>query len=87
MRKTFLLSSLLEIFFSNSPENVTKSFTICRLQCWLENHYDSSVIIQTPQGQGISNILCLAAQSQLGMILNQLLILTLNKNGPENKES
>ncbi|CAC5420519.1 unnamed protein product [Mytilus coruscus] len=50
-KKAFLLSTLIEKFVSYLPENMPTSFTTRKLQRYLENHYDDSVVIQSQQGQ------------------------------------
>jgi hypothetical protein len=56
-KKAFLLSSLLDKMFSYLPEHVPKDLTTRKLQRKLESHYGESIVIQSPQGQGKSNII------------------------------
>ncbi|CAC5391599.1 unnamed protein product [Mytilus coruscus] len=56
-KKAFLLSTLIEKFVSYLPENMPTSFTTRKLQRYLENHYGDSVVIQSQQGQGKSNMI------------------------------
>ena len=56
-KKAFLLFSLIEKFVSYLPENMPTSFTTRKLQRYLENHYGDSVVIQSQQGQGKSNMI------------------------------
>ena len=56
-KKAFLLSSLLDKMFSYLPEYVPKDLTTRKLQRKLESHYGESIVIQSQQGQGKSNII------------------------------
>ena len=56
-KKAFLLSSLLDKMFSYIPEHVPKDLTTRKLQRKLESHYGESIVIQSQQGQGKSNII------------------------------
>ena len=54
-KKAFLMSFLLETFCSFSPPD-SLNYSTSRLQSRLEKYYDESIVIQTQQGQGQSNI-------------------------------
>jgi hypothetical protein len=54
-KKTFLMSFLLEKFCSFLPPD-SLNYSTSRLQSRLEKYYDKSIVIQTQQGQGQSNI-------------------------------
>ena len=56
-KKAFLLSSLLDKMFSYLPEHVHKDLITRKLQRKLESHYGEYIVIQSPQGQGKSNII------------------------------
>ncbi|CAC5398851.1 unnamed protein product [Mytilus coruscus] len=74
-KKAFLLSSLLEIFFSYFPENVAKSFTDCNAG-W---KIITAVVLSYKHNKvRVFQKLCLAAPSQLGTLLEQLLSQKLN---------
>jgi hypothetical protein len=54
-KKAFLMSFLLETFCSFLPP-YSLNYSTSRLQSRLEKYYDESIVIQTQQGQGQSNI-------------------------------
>ena len=55
-KKAFLMSYLLEMFCSFLPQDSPIKYTSAKLQRRLEKHYGDSIVIQTQQGQGRSNI-------------------------------
>lgn len=51
-----MISYLLEMFCSFIPQDSPIKYTSAKLQRRLEKHYGDSIVIQTQQGQGRSNI-------------------------------
>ena len=54
--KALLMSTLLERFRTFLPKERADKYTTYKLQNRLLNHYSDSIVIQTQQGQGKSNI-------------------------------
>jgi hypothetical protein len=57
-RKALLMSTLMERFRTFLPKERADKYTTYKLQNRLLNHYSDSIVIQTQQGQGKSNIVC-----------------------------
>ena len=55
-RKVFLMSTLLERFRTFLPKECADKYTTYTFQNRLLNHYSDSIVIQSQQGQGKSNI-------------------------------
>ena len=55
-KKVFYLTYLLELFSSHLPPDVKDKYTTYRLKKKLQKHFGDSIVIQSQQGQGMSNI-------------------------------